>query len=53
VTLHYDPPAGMVGEAVAQLFGNPEKRLTEDLRRFKQYVESTSARIHDPTTTTR
>ncbi len=47
VTLHYEPPAGMVGDAVAQLFGNPEYRLNEDLRRFKEYVESTPARIHD------
>src|SRR5512134_2455242 len=38
VMLHYDPPAGMVGEVVAQLFGNPEGRLAEDLRRFKEYV---------------
>jgi uncharacterized membrane protein len=48
VTLHYEPPAGMVGDLVAQLFSNPERRLTEDLRRFKEFVETTSTRIHDP-----
>jgi uncharacterized membrane protein len=47
VTLHYEPPAGAVGDAIAQFLGNPEHRLTEDLRRFKEYVESTPARIHD------
>jgi uncharacterized membrane protein len=47
VTLQYVPPAGMLGEAVAQLFSNPEKRLTDDLQRFKEHVESTSTRIRD------
>lgn len=47
VTMHYEPPAGVVGDAVAQLFANPEHRLSEDLRRFKEYVESTPERIHD------
>ena len=45
VTLHYDPPAGAAGEAVAQLLANPEKRLNEDLRRFKEFIETTSVRI--------
>lgn len=44
VTLHYDPPAGAAGEAVAALLTNPEKRLKEDLRRFKEFIESTSTR---------
>ncbi len=47
VTLHYDPPAGMMGEVVAQLFSDPEKRLEEDLQRFKEHVESTGTRIRD------
>lgn len=46
VTLHYDPPAGLAGEVAAQLFGNPEGRLRDDLRRFKEYIESTPERIH-------
>ncbi len=45
VTLQYDPPAGPAGQAVASLFANPEKRVREDLERFKEYVESTAARI--------
>ena len=45
VTLRYDPPAGLAGEAVAALFTNPERRVRHDLERFKQYVESTSERI--------
>jgi uncharacterized membrane protein len=51
VTLHYEPPAGMVGDIVTQLFSNPEKRLEEDLRRFKEYVEDTPNRIRNSRTT--
>jgi uncharacterized membrane protein len=50
VTLQYDPPAGRVGDVVAQLFSNPEHRLAEDLRRFKEHVENTSTRIHETQT---
>lgn len=39
VTLKYDPPAGALGEAVAKIFANPESRLEEDLKNFKNYVE--------------
>lgn len=41
VTLQYVPPAGVVGKVAADLFGQPEKRLTEDLRNFKAYIEDT------------
>jgi uncharacterized membrane protein len=37
--MHYDPPAGMAGELVAKFFGNPEKRVEEDLSNFKHYAE--------------
>jgi uncharacterized membrane protein len=47
VTMMYDPPAGLVGEVVAQLFGNPEGRLEADLRRFKEYVEESPTRIRE------
>lgn len=40
VTMQYVAPGGKLGEAVAQLFANPEKRLEEDLRNFKAYVEN-------------
>jgi uncharacterized membrane protein len=46
VILRYDPPAGLAGEVVAELFGNPEGRLLEDLRNFKEFIESTPSRIH-------
>jgi len=50
VTLRYDPPAGAAGQAVASLFANPEKRVREDLEQFKQFIESTSERLHGPET---
>ena len=41
VSLRYDPPGGIVGAAVARLFGeNPEQQIEEDLRRFKQLMET-------------
>ncbi|HEX8143302.1 MAG TPA: SRPBCC family protein [Pyrinomonadaceae bacterium] len=41
VTLRYDPPGGALGAAVAKLFGeNPEQQIDEDLRRFKQVMET-------------
>ena len=41
VVLKYDPPGGAVGALVARLFGeNPEQQIDEDLRRFKQVMET-------------
>jgi uncharacterized membrane protein len=41
VSLKYDPPGGVVGAAIARLFGeNPEQQIDEDLRRFKQVMET-------------
>lgn len=41
VVLKYDPPGGTLGAAVARLFGeNPEQQIDDDLRRFKQVMES-------------
>ncbi len=41
VVLKYDPPAGKVGASVARLLGEaPEDEITEDLRRFKETMES-------------
>ncbi len=42
VMLHYVPPAGRLGQAAAHIFDNPDKKLEEDLRKFKQYAESSS-----------
>ena len=35
----YDPPGGVVGEAVSRMFQDPEKMLEEDLQRFKDIAE--------------
>lgn len=41
VTLQYQPPAGVVGAAVAKLLGeSPEQQLDSDLARLKELVES-------------
>jgi uncharacterized membrane protein len=41
VKLQYDPPAGKIGATVAWLLGeDPEHQIAEDLRRFKQLVET-------------
>ena len=41
VQLSYDAPAGLVGATVAKLFGEePEQQVSDDLRRFKQVMET-------------
>jgi uncharacterized membrane protein len=41
VELQYSPKAGVVGATVAKLFGRaPEQEIEEDLRRFKQMMET-------------
>jgi uncharacterized membrane protein len=41
VALNYEPPAGTLGLLVAKLFGEePERQVEEDLRRFKQLIET-------------
>ena len=41
VVLSYEPPAGKVGAAVARLLGDePSKQVEDDLRRFKQVMDS-------------
>lgn len=40
VVMNYTPPGGKAGEVVAKLFSDPSKRLEEDLRNFKTYIES-------------
>jgi len=41
-TQHYEPPAGMAGQAYAALFDDPDQRLAELLRDFKAYAEGSS-----------
>lgn len=45
VTMQYVPPAGIAGEVAAALFAQPEKRLTEDLRNFKAFMENMTDRL--------
>ena len=46
VTVQYEPnKAGLAGEVVDALFANPEEKLAEDLRNFKQYAERHIRRI--------
>jgi uncharacterized membrane protein len=41
VVLKYDPPGGIVGAGIAKLFGEePSQQIEEDLRRFKQVMET-------------
>lgn len=41
VDLYYDPPGGSAGAAVATVFGeDPSQQLRDDLRRFKQVMET-------------
>ncbi len=40
VSLHYDPPAGAVGEAVAKLFADPQEKVERALQTFKQTIEA-------------
>jgi uncharacterized membrane protein len=41
VVLSYEPPAGRVGAAFAKLLGEePSQQVEEDLRRFKQVMDS-------------
>jgi uncharacterized membrane protein len=41
VALEYKPPGGVVGAKVAKLLGeSPEKQIPDDLRRFKQLMET-------------
>jgi uncharacterized membrane protein len=41
VELRYEPPAGVLGSALARLFGEePAQQVTEDLMRFKRVMET-------------
>ena len=40
VSLAYDPPAGVVGDAVAKLFADPQDKVEKALAAFKQKIET-------------
>ena len=39
VSLAYDPPAGVLGDAVAKLFADPQKKVEAALDAFKKTIE--------------
>jgi uncharacterized membrane protein len=39
-TIQYEPPAGILGETVAQLFSNPSQMVKDSLFKFKNVLES-------------
>jgi uncharacterized membrane protein len=48
VQLQYQPPAGSLGRAFAWLFGEePSEQIAEDLRRFKQLMETGEIPLSD------
>lgn len=50
VELEYTPPGGVIGAGVAKLFGEePEQQLNDDLRRFRQVMETGDLVLSDAT----
>lgn len=50
VNLEYNPVGGVLGAAIAKLFGEePEQQLDDDLRRFKQVMEIGEVVVSDAT----
>ena len=50
VNIEYNPIGGVLGAAVAKLFGEePEQQLNDDLRRFKQVMEVGEVVVSDAT----
>ena len=48
VKLEYTPPGGSLGRAVAWLFGEePAQQVRDDLRRFKQIIETGEVVLSD------
>lgn len=50
VEIDYNPPGGVIGATVAKLLGEePEQQVSDDLRRFKQVVETGEVVVSDAT----
>jgi uncharacterized membrane protein len=50
VELEYTPPGGVIGAGIAMLFGEePEQQLNDDLRRFRQVMETGDIVLSDAT----
>ncbi len=43
VSLQYDPPAGLLGEAIAKLFSDPQDKVEKALAAFKQTIEASTS----------
>ena len=41
VALEYDPPAGVLGDAVAKLFADPQDKVEKAVAAFKETIERT------------
>jgi uncharacterized membrane protein len=39
LTLDYEPPGGLLGSIIAKVIANPERRVEDDLWRFKETIE--------------
>lgn len=39
VSLNYDPPAGILGDAIARLFADPQAKVEKALQAFKETIE--------------
>jgi uncharacterized membrane protein len=51
--LEYSPPGGILGARIARIFGQePTQQLPEDLRRFKQVMETGEVLVSEATRTT-
>lgn len=42
VSLAYEPPAGVLGQAVASLFADPQDKVERALKAFKQTIEAST-----------
>jgi len=51
VSLQYDPPAGIIGEAIAKLFADPQAKVERALAAFKETVEKATPGSGSATTT--
>ena len=45
VSMHYDPPAGILGEAVAKVFADPQAKVERALDDFKKTIEQTASTV--------
>jgi uncharacterized membrane protein len=49
VSLAYDPPAGLLGDAVAKIFADPQDKVEKALQAFKTTIEAATPGTGGPT----